>query len=102
MTLNYKGQTMQMFHQTRVGRLRLYHAAAEDSLASIEDAWKQGTLGKAFLVRPIADQVIGEEVLDGQGRTVAVFGVALTNAFVPNPGAHRKYLEKLTGVVREL
>jgi len=102
MTITFKGQRMQVFQQLQLGRLRLYHAAVEHSLGTVEEAWKRGMLGKTFTVRPITDQVIGEEVLDGNGRVIAVFGAAITNAFIPNQRAQKEYLEKLTAVLREL
>lgn len=102
MKIIFQGQTMQVFRQLRLGRLRLYNAAVEDSLGMVEEAWQRGMLGKTFAVRPITDQVVGEEVLDGNGRVIAVFGVAITNAFVPDQQPQKEYLEKLTAVLREL
>jgi len=102
MKIIFQGQTMQVFRQLRLGRLRLYNAAVEDSMGTVEEAWQRGMLGKTFVVRPITDQVIGEEVLDGNGRVIAVFGVAITNAFVPDQQPQKEYLEKLTAVLREL
>ena len=102
MTITFKGQTMRVFQQLRLGRLRLYNAAVEDSLETVEEAWQRGMLGKTFTVRPINDQVIGEEVVDGKGRVIAVFGAAITNAFVPDQQAQKIYLEKLTAVLHEL
>lgn len=102
MKIIFKGQTMQVFRQLRLGRLWLYNAAVEDSFEMVERAWERGILGTMFTVRPITDQVIGEEVLDGNGRVIAVFGVAMTNAFVPDQRPQKEYLEKLTAVLREL
>jgi hypothetical protein len=101
LTINYKGTAMQVFDQIRVGRFRLYSAAIPDCLASVRDAWKKAEfLGKPFTVKPIHDQVIGEEVLDN-GRVVAVFGVAITNAFIPDPELQKNYLGKLTQIVQQ-
>lgn len=102
MRINFKGQPMLVFQQLRLGRLRLYHAAVEDSRRTVEESWKHGTLGKMFIIRPIIDQVIGEEVVDAEGRVIAVFGAAITNAFVPDQKVQRDYVEKLTAVLREL
>ena len=33
--INYDGTSMEVFHQIRVGRLRLYHAAARDRLGVV-------------------------------------------------------------------
>jgi hypothetical protein len=100
LTINYKGNTMQVFDQIRVGRFRLYSAAIPECLDSIRDSWKKDLLGKLFTINPIPDQVIGEEVLDN-GRVVAVFGIAVTNAFVPDPELQKSYLSKLTQIVQQ-
>ena len=100
LTINYKGNTMQVFDQIRVGRFRLYSAAIPERLDSIRDSWKKDLLGKLFTINPIPDQVIGEEVLDN-GRVVAVFGVAITNAFIPDPELQKNYLGKLTQIVQQ-
>jgi hypothetical protein len=95
MTLHYKGQEMEVFHQMRVGRLRLYHAALEKESETIQAAWRENRLGALFKVSFIADQEIGEEVHDSNGRLIAVFGATISNAFVPNPEPRRKYLAKV-------
>ena len=100
--VHYAGTPMEVFQQIRVGRLRLYNAAARDLLAVVQETWKRGALGKTFLVRPIPDQVLGEEVLDHAGRVVAVFGLAITNAFLPNPKPQQEYREKLQTLLHQL
>ncbi len=99
---NYEGTPMQVFHQIRVGRFRFYNAAARDVVALVTEAWKRGTLGKTFLVRPLTRQIIGEEVLDGSGRVIAVFGIAITNAFRPDPKVQQDYQQKLRAVLNQL
>jgi len=99
---NYEGTPMQVFHQIRVGRFRLYNAAARDAVGLVTEAWKRGALGKTFLVRPLTTQIIGEEVIDGSGRVIAVFGLTVTNAFRPDPKVQEDYREKLRAVLNEL
>lgn len=100
--INYDGTPMVVFQQIRVGRLRLFNAAARDMLGLVQETWKRGGLGKGFLVRPIAGQIVGEEVLDGAGRVVAVFGLAITNAFLPDPKPQQEYREKLQTLLNQL
>jgi hypothetical protein len=100
--INYGGTSMEVFHQIRVGRLRLYNAAARDMLGVVQETWKRGTLGKTFLVRPFASQIVGEEVVDSTGRVIAVFGLAITNAFLPDPKPQREYREKLQTLLNQL
>ena len=88
--------------QIRVGRFRLYNAAARDAVGLVTEAWKRGALGKTFLVRPLTTQIIGEEVIDGSGRVIAVFGLTVTNAFRPDPKVQEDYREKLRAVLDEL
>jgi hypothetical protein len=99
---NYEGTLMQVFHQIRVGRFRLYNAAARDVVGVVKEAWKRGSLGKTFLVRPLTRQLIGEEVLDGNGRVIAVFGLTVTNAFRPDPKVQQDYQEKLRTLLNQL
>ena len=68
----------------------------------VQETWKRGALGKTFLVRPIAGQIVGEEVVDNAGRVIAVFGLAITNAFLPDPRPQREYREKLQTLLKEL
>ena len=98
----YAGTPMEVFQQIRVGRLRLYNAAARELLALVQATWKKGALGKTFLVRPIPGQVLGEEVLDQAGRVVAVFGLAVTNAFLPDPKPQHDYRETLQNLINQL
>lgn len=100
--VNYEGMPMQVFHQIRVGRFRLYNAAARDAVGLVTEAWKRGSLGKTFLVRPLTTQLIGEEVLDGSGRVIAVFGIAVTNAFRPDPKVQQDYQQRLRAVLNQL
>lgn len=100
--VNYAGTPMQVFHQIRVGRFRFYNAAARDAVGVVTEAWKRGTLGKTFLVRPLTNQIIGEEVLDGSGRVIAIFGLAVTNAFRPDSKVQQDYQQKLRAVLKEL
>lgn len=93
---------MQVFHQIQVGRHQLFHAAIPGMLDTIETAWKNNQLGQLFTVRPMLDHVIGEEVLDGKNAVVAVFGVAATNFFVPDPAQQQNYLAKLAQVIQEM
>lgn len=93
---------MLVFQQVRVGRFRLYHAATRDTVGVISEAWRRGTLGKMFLVRPMATQLLGEEVLDSSGRIIAVFGLAVTDAFRPNLQAQRDYQDKLRTLLDQL
>ncbi len=93
---------MQVFHQIRVGRFRFYNAAARDAVGLVTEAWKRGTLGKTLLIRPITNQLIGEEVLDGSGRVLAVFGIAITNAFRPDRKVQQDYQQKLRSVLNQL
>mgnify|MGYP001142810144 CR=1 FL=1 len=93
---------MQVFHQIRVGRFRFYNAAVRDAVGFVTEAWKRGALGKTFLVRPLTNQLIGEEVIDGSGRVIAVFGLTLTNAFRPDSKVQREYREKLRAVLNDL
>jgi hypothetical protein len=73
-----------------------------DRLGIVQETWKRGALGKTFLVRPIAGQIVGEEVVDNAGRVIAVFGLAITNAFLPDPRPQREYREKLQTLLKEL
>ena len=100
--VDYEGTPMQVFHQIRVGRFRFYNAAARDAVGLVTEAWKRGTLGKTFVIRPLTTQLIGEEVLDGSGRVSAVFGIAVTNAFRPDPKVQQDYREKLQAVLNQL
>lgn len=100
--VNYEGTPMQVFHQIRVGRFRFYNAAARDAVGLVAEAWKRGTLGKTFLIRPFSNQLIGEEVLDGSGRVIAVFGLAATNAFRPDAMVQQDYRRKLRAVLNQL
>ena len=100
--IHYEGTPMQVFQQIRVGRFRFYNAAARDAVGLVTETWKRGTLGKTFLIRPIAAQIIGEEVLDGNGRVIAVFGIAVTNAFRPDPKLQQDYQQKLRAVLNQL
>lgn len=93
---------MQVFHQIRVGRFRFYNAAARDAVGVVTEVWKRGTIGKTFVIRPLANQLIGEEVLDGGGRVIAVFGIVITNAFRPNPKVQQDYRHKLQAVLNQL
>ena len=93
---------MQVFHQIRVGRFRFYNAAAREAVGLVTVAWKRGTLGRTFVIRPLTTQLIGEEVLDGSGRVIAVFGIAVTNAFRPDPKVQQDYREKLQAVLNQL
>lgn len=87
---NYEGTPMQVFHQIRVGRFRLYNAAARDVVGVVKEAWKRGSLGKTFLVRPLTSQLIGEEVLDGNGRVIAVFGLTVRQNASRRLRCHRR------------
>lgn len=100
--INHEGTSMQVFHQIRVGRFRLYNAAARDVFELVTAMWKRGTLGNTFLIRPLATQLIGEEVLDGDGRVIAVFGFAVTNAFRPDRKVQQDYQQKLRAVLDQL
>ncbi len=100
--VNYEGTPMQVFHQIRVGRFRFYNAAARDAVGLVTEAWKRGTLGKTFVIRPLTNQIIGEEVLDGSGRVIAVFGIVLTNAFRPDPNVQQDYQRTLQAVLNQL
>jgi len=103
----YKGQKMKVFHQLLVaGRFRLYNAAIPSMVTTIEEAWKKQVfgdknmhLGKLFTVRPMIEQVVGEEVLDNKGKLVAVFGIALTNNFVPSQEPQQNYIQALKRVL---
>lgn len=99
--IDYEGTPMQVFHQIRVGRFRFYNAAARDAVGLVTETWRRGTLGKTFLVRPLATQIIGEEVVDGNGRVIAVFGLAITNAFRPDPKVQQDYQQKLRAVLNQ-
>jgi hypothetical protein len=101
LSINYKGTAMQVFHEIRVGRFHFYSAALPDCLDNIRDAWKKDLLGKLYTTQPIPNQVIGDEVLDSNKRIVAVFGIAVTNAFVPDPELQKHYLSKLTQIVQQ-
>jgi hypothetical protein len=97
------GETrMLVFQQIRVGRFRLYHAATRDTVGLISEAWRRGSLGRTFLVRPMAGQLLGEEVIDGNGRIIAVFGLAVTDAFRPDPKGQRSYQDKLRALLNQL
>lgn len=100
--VDYEGTPMQVFHQIRVGRFRFYNAAAREAVGLVTEAWKRGTLGKTFVIRPLTTQLIGEEVLDGSGRVIAVFGIAVTNAFRPDPKVQQDYREKLQALLNQL
>lgn len=91
---------MVVFDQLRFGRFKLYSAALKESISSIKDAWKKEMLGKLYTIRPINNQVVGEEVLDKGGRVIAVFGVAVTNVFTPKTESQQKYLGALTKLVQ--
>lgn len=93
---------MQVFDQIRTGRFRLYSAAMPEFLDSILDAWKKNLLGQIYVIKPIVDQVIGEEVINGQGQIVAVFGFSSTNAFTPDVDVQQKYLGKLSQIVQQV
>lgn len=100
--VNYEGTTMQVFHQIRVGRFRFYNAASRDAVLLVTEAWRRGTLGKTFVIRPLTNQLIGEEVLDGSGRVIAVFGIVVTNAFHPDPKVQQDYQRTLRAVLNQL
>ena len=93
---------MHIFHQLQVGRHQLFHAAVPKLLGAVEDAWRSNQLGQIFTVRPMLDHVIGEEIIDSDGSIIAVFGVAATNAFVPDPTQQKNSLEKLSQVIKEM
>ena len=42
------------------------------------------------------------EVVDNAGRVIAVFGLAITNAFLPDPRPQREYREKLQTLLNQL
>lgn len=100
--INHEGTPMVVFQQIRVGRFRLYNAAARDVAELVTETWKRGTLGKTFLIRPLRTQLIGEEVLDANGRVIAVFGIAITNAYRPDPKVQQEYQQKLKAVLDQL
>jgi hypothetical protein len=93
----YKGQVMEIFQQVRFGRFRLYHVVLPSFRDLIRDAWKNNKLGEKFTIRPIADQVIGEEILEN-GVIVAVFGIAVSNGFIPSTKHPEAYFKILTQV----
>lgn len=103
MNICYKGQTMKVFHEAIVGRYRFYCAALPQHVEAIQTAWQKGNLGKPpFTVVLMPDQIIGEEVLDGQGRIIAVFGATLVNAFVPSTKIQQEYQQCLAKLIKTL
>jgi hypothetical protein len=100
--IHYGGTPMEVYQQPRGGGLRLNTAPPRDRLGVVQETWKRGALGKTFLVRPIAGQILGEEVVDSAGRVIAVFGLAITNAFLPDPRPQREYREKLQTLLNQL
>lgn len=100
--ITHAGTPMQVFAQIRVGRFRFYNAATPDMLGTVTAAWKQGRLGKNFVVCPLANRLVGEEVRDGNGRVIAVFGMTVTDAFRPHPKVQQDYHEKLRTLLRQL
>ena len=66
---------------------------------------RQAAVVFADLLAPVdvlAGQIVGEEVVDNAGRVIAVFGLAITNAFLPDPRPQREYREKLQTLLKEL
>ena len=100
MLVEYKHTPMKAFYQMTVGRFRLYCAAVPDRAAQIEALFRTNPnlLGQQFIVKPIREQEIGEEIYDG-GRLIAVFGVVLTNAFQPKPQLFQEYQQELSKLI---
>jgi hypothetical protein len=97
--IKYQEQDLIVFEQIRVGRFCLFNAARKENLSAIKDAWKKENLGKLYTIRPIPEHIIGEEVLDANGKVIAVFGLTVTNAFTPQMQPQKQYLQTLTRLV---